>query len=273
LKIVLDCSNGAAYRIAPAVFAELGAEVITIGNEPNGFNINEGCGSTSPNGLRARVIEEQADLGIAFDGDGDRVVMVDDHGNLVDGDQLLYIMAVHAKEQGRLQGGVVGTLMTNFGMEHALLEQEIPFERANVGDRYVLQKLHENGWRYGGESSGHLLCLDYQTTGDAIVASLQVLQALLESGKTLHEWQSQFAKTPQVMINVKRSRAFDLDALPQIGEAIRATEEKLAGSGRVLLRPSGTEPVVRVMVEGQNPRLAATLAKELAVTVEEALNS
>ncbi len=273
LKIVLDCSNGAAYRIAPAVFAELGAEVITIGNEPNGFNINEGCGSTSPNGLRARVIEEQADLGIAFDGDGDRVVMVDDHGNLVDGDQLLYIMAVHAKEQGRLQGGVVGTLMTNFGMEHALLEQGIPFERANVGDRYVLQKLHENGWRYGGESSGHLLCLDYQTTGDAIVASLQVLQALLESGKTLHEWQSQFAKTPQVMINVKRSRAFDLDALPQIGEAIRATEEKLAGSGRVLLRPSGTEPVVRVMVEGQNPRLAATLAKELAVTVEEALNS
>lgn len=273
LKIVVDCANGAAYKIAPAVFSELGAEVIPIGNEPNGFNINKGCGSTAPNVLRARVIEEQADLGIAFDGDGDRVVMVDDQGNLVDGDQLLYIIVAHAQEKGLLQGGVVGTLMTNFGMEHALIEHGIPFERANVGDRYVLQKLLEKGWRYGGESSGHLLCLDYQTTGDAIVSALQVLQVLIESEKTLFEWQAQFAKTPQVMINVKRSRPFDLDALPEIGEAIKATEDKLAGSGRVLLRPSGTEPVVRVMVEGQNPRQAASLAKELAVVVEEALNS
>ncbi len=272
LKIVIDCANGAAYKIAPAVFSELGADVITMGNEPNGFNINRECGSTYPNGLRARVIEEQADLGIAFDGDGDRVVMVDHQGNLVDGDQILYILAAHAKEMGHFQGGVVGTLMTNFGMEKALQDLDIPFERANVGDRYVLQKLASNGWRYGGESSGHILCLDYQTTGDAIVSALQVLQALIESGKTLNEWQSRFAKTPQVMINVKRSRVFDLGALPQIGEAIRVTEDKLSGKGRVLLRPSGTEPVVRVMVEGESAKLAESLAKELAKEVESALN-
>ena len=271
LKIVLDCAHGATYQIAPAVFAELGATVITIGVQPDGLNINEGVGSTEPEALQARVLQEQADLGIAFDGDGDRVMMVDHRGELVDGDQLLFIIATHAKNQGRLNGGVVGTLMSNLGLELGLKDLGVDFLRAKVGDRYVMQMLNENGWRFGGESSGHLLCLDANTTGDGIVAALQVLQALKDSGTSLHEWQKRMSKMPQVMINVQRSRQADVMSLPEIIQAIAATEEKLASRGRVLLRPSGTEPVVRVMVEGEDAVLVQTLAEELAAVVEQAL--
>ena len=236
LKIVLDCAHGATYQIAPAVFAELGATVVTIGAKPDGLNINEGVGSTEPEALQARVLQEQADLGIAFDGDGDRVMMVDHRGELVDGDQLLFIIATHAKNQGRLNGGVVGTLMSNLGLELGLKDLGVDFLRAKVGDRYVMQMLNENGWRFGGESSGHLLCLDANTTGDGIVAALQVLQALKDSGTSLHEWQKRMSKMPQVMINVQRSRQADVMSLPEIIQAIAATEEKLASRGRALLR-------------------------------------
>ncbi len=271
LKIVLDCAHGATYQIAPAVFTELGATVVTIGAQPDGLNINEGVGSTEPEALQTRVLQEQADLGIAFDGDGDRVMMVDHRGELVDGDQLLFIIATHAKNQGRLNGGVVGTLMSNLGLELGLKDLGVDFLRAKVGDRYVMQMLNENGWRFGGESSGHLLCLDANTTGDGIVAALQVLQALKDSGTSLHEWQKRMRKMPQVMINVQRSRQADVMSLPEIIQAIAATEEKLASRGRVLLRPSGTEPVVRVMVEGEDVVQVQILAEELAAVVEQAL--
>lgn len=271
LRVVLDCSHGATYQIAPAVFSELGATVITIGNQPNGMNINDGVGSTSPEGLRAKVLEEKADLGIAFDGDGDRVMMVDHLGELVDGDQLLFIVATHAQEQGRLKGGVVGTQMSNLGLELALKEQGVEFLRAKVGDRYVMQMLAENGWRYGGESSGHLLCLDSNSTGDGIVSALQVLLALRDTGVGLHEWQKRMSKMPQTMINVHRSRNIDVMSDATIQAAIAATEKKLANRGRVLLRPSGTEPLVRVMVEGEDPVVTQLLAQELAEVVERAL--
>lgn len=271
LKIVLDCAHGATYQIAPAVFSELGATVITMGSEPDGLNINDGVGSTEPEALRQRVLTEKADLGIAFDGDGDRVMMVDHTGELVDGDQLLFIITSHARTQGRLQGGVVGTLMSNLGLELGLKDQGIDFLRAKVGDRYVMQMLSEHGWRYGGESSGHLLCLDANTTGDGIVAALQVLLALAETGTGLHEWQQRMVKMPQVMINVKRTRQADVMSLPEVMAAVSATEQRLAGRGRVLLRPSGTEPVVRVMVEGEEPALVQQLAAELAGVVEAAL--
>ncbi|MEK9765692.1 MAG: phosphoglucosamine mutase [Thalassolituus sp.] len=260
LKVVLDCSHGATYQIAPAVFTELGATVISIGNKPDGLNINRDCGSTHPEALRARVLEEKADLGIAFDGDGDRVMMVDHQGELVDGDQLLFIVASHAHQQGRLNGGVVGTQMSNLGLELALRDQGIDFKRAKVGDRYVMQMLAENGWRYGGESSGHLLCLDANSTGDGIVSALQVLVALRDTGVGLHEWQKRMSKMPQTMINVRRSRDADVMSHPSIIEAVAATEKKLADRGRVLLRPSGTEPAVTQL-----------LAQELAETVEKAL--
>lgn len=271
LKVVLDCSHGATYQIAPAVFSELGATVITIGNQPNGLNINHECGSTHPELLRATVLEEKADLGIAFDGDGDRVLMVDHKGELVDGDQLLFIVATHAREQGRLNGGVVGTQMSNLGLELALREQGIDFKRAKVGDRYVMQVLTENNWRYGGESSGHLLCLDSNSTGDGIVSALQVLVALRDTGIGLHEWQNRMVKMPQTMINVRRSRDVDVMSHPEIIAAVAATEKKLADRGRVLLRPSGTEPLVRVMVEAEDPAITQLLAQELAEVVEKAL--
>lgn len=271
MKIVLDCAHGATYQIAPAVFSELGAEVVSIGVEPNGININAGVGSTEPESLRQRVLTEKADLGIAFDGDGDRVMMVDHTGELVDGDQLLYIMSAHARSQGRLHGGVVGTLMSNLGLEQGLKKLGVNFVRTNVGDRYVMQVLNEKGWRFGGESSGHLLCLDANTTGDGIVSSLQVLQALSDSGVSLHDWQKRMVKMPQKMINVKRNKDVDVMGIPEVIAAIKAAEDRLAESGRVLLRPSGTEPVVRVMVEGEDLQQVEKEVTELAAVVEKAL--
>lgn len=271
LKLVLDCSHGATYQIAPEVFSELGAKVISIGNQPDGLNINHACGSTHPEKLQQKVLEEKADLGIAFDGDGDRVMMIDHTGELLDGDQLLYIIASHAHAQGKLSGGVVGTQMSNLGLELALKEKGIDFLRAKVGDRYVLQMLDEHGWRYGGESSGHILCLDSNTTGDGIVSALQVMQALQDTGKTLHEFQHQITKMPQTMINVKRQRDIDLANDPEIQRAVQNTEAELAGRGRVLLRPSGTEPLVRVMIEGEDPALTQSLAEDLAAKVEAVL--
>lgn len=271
MKIVLDCAHGATYQIAPAVFSELGADVISIGVEPNGLNINNQVGSTHPEALQQRVLAEQADLGIAFDGDGDRVMMVDHKGELVDGDQLLYIIVAHARVQDRLHGGVVGTLMSNLGLELGLKDLGINFLRANVGDRYVMQMLGEKGWRFGGESSGHILCLDANTTGDGIVSALQVLQALSDSDVSLHDWQKRMQKMPQTMINVKRNRAFNLAAEPGIQAAIAASEERMAGRGRVLLRPSGTEPLVRVMVEGEDEAVVNQEAQQLAAVVEQAL--
>ena len=271
-RIVLDCAHGATYQIAPAVFRELGAEVVAMGTEPDGLNINKEVGSTSPKALQQKVNETRADLGIAFDGDGDRVVMVDANGEVVDGDELLYIMAIHAKSRGRLGGGVVGTLMSNLGLELALKADGIDFTRAKVGDRYVMQQLKERNWRFGGESSGHLLCLDSTSTGDGIVSALQVMMALQDFDKPLHELKAGMTKCPQTMINVRRNKDVDVNADEAVQQAVENVEAELAGRGRVLLRPSGTEPVVRVMVEGEDGDLVAILCQRLAEVVEKALN-
>jgi len=271
LKIVIDCAHGATYQVAPLVFEELGAEVIAIGVSPNGLNINNGYGSTHPENLQKEVLNHKADLGIAFDGDGDRLIMVDHNGELVDGDQLLYVMAMAAYSCGALKGGVVGTLMTNLGLEHAFKKHEIPFSRAGVGDRYVMEQLLDKNWRLGGESSGHLICLDQTTTGDGIVASLQVLAAIVDQNKTLKEQASGMKKYPMLLINVCVAEKPDLDNHTEIQEALRKAEEELADTGRVLLRPSGTEPLIRVMVEGQEQKLVESVAKKLASVVEKAL--
>lgn len=266
MRIVLDCAHGATYQIAPAVFSELGAEVFTIGNKPDGLNINEQVGSTSPKALQQKVVELEADFGIAFDGDGDRVVMVDHKGELVDGDELIYMIARHQQDTDQLQGGVVGTLMSNMGMELALKDMGIPFVRANVGDRYVMQLLQEHNWALGGENSGHILCLNATTTGDGIAASLQVLKALSGSGKTLHEYKKGMSKFPQIMKNV---RVTDKSVVqnPNVTQAVSEAEAELAGRGRVLLRPSGTEPVVRVMIEGEDVELVERLVDRLVDVV------
>ena len=267
LKIVLDCAHGATYHVAPPVFHELGAEVIAIGNKPNGLNINLDAGSTHPQALQAAVVEHKADLGIAFDGDGDRVMMVDGEGNLLDGDQLLYIIASGLHSKCDLQGGVVGTLMTNLAMEHALASQKIPFVRAKVGDRYVLEQLNKTGWRLGGENSGHILTLDKTTSGDAIIAALQVLHIVKLSGKTLAELGSALTLYPQVLINITTKTNLDLSLEP-IQHAVKQTELELNGKGRVLLRASGTEPKIRVMVEGQDSALVQKLAENIAEVVQ-----
>jgi len=267
LKVVLDCANGATYKVAPLVFHELGAEVTAIGDKPNGVNINLDVGSTHPEALQAAVLAQKADMGIAFDGDGDRVLMVDAKGNILDGDQLLYIIALGLYAKGKLKGGVAGTLMTNLALEHALQKQQIPFARANVGDRYVLELLKNKNWKLGGENSGHILTLDKHTSGDAIIAALQVLHALKEKGKTLEEMGKGLVLYPQVLINVTTKGKLDLQ-LPAIQDAVKKAESELADTGRVLLRASGTEPKIRVMVEGQDAEQVQQLAEDIAAVVD-----
>jgi phosphoglucosamine mutase len=267
LKIVLDCAHGATYHVAPHVFHELGAEVLAIGNQPDGLNINDQVGSTHPEKLQKTVVEQKADLGIAFDGDGDRVLMVDHEGRLLDGDQLLYIIALGLYAKGKLKGGVAGTLMTNLALEHALKQHQIPFARAKVGDRYVLELLNDRNWRLGGENSGHILTLDKHSSGDAIIAALQVLQSLRESGKTLAQLGAGIQLYPQVLINVTTQKKVDLNH-SDIQSVVAAAELSLHGTGRVLLRASGTEPKIRVMVEGQDANLVQQLAEEIAAVVQ-----
>lgn len=266
LTIVVDCAHGATYDIAPHVFEELGAKVITLGTEPDGLNINEHCGSTSPEALQHAVQAKRANLGIALDGDGDRLIMVDDQGEIIDGDEILYIIA-------RATAGcqdVVGTVMSNLGLEHALTEQGIRLHRAAVGDRYVMEMLKQGGWSLGGESSGHIICLDQTTTGDGIISSLQVLAAMIDSKQSLRHLKAGMVKYPQVMINVRTERRFDFAASPQVKKAEQEVQARLADQGRILLRASGTEPLIRVMVEGRDAIQVKDCATYLADTVREA---
>ncbi|MEX6209352.1 phosphoglucosamine mutase [Providencia huaxiensis] len=270
LKIVIDCANGATYHIAPNVFRELGAEVITIGCDPNGININEECGATDVRQLQQKVLEEKADVGLAFDGDGDRIIMVDHMGEKVDGDQILFIVAREALRQGQLKGGVIGTLMSNMGLEIALKQLGIPFERAKVGDRYVLEKLQEKGWRMGAENSGHVILLDKTTTGDGIVAGLQVLSAMVRNHMSLHDLCSGMKLLPQVLVNVRFKGTHDPLQNEGVIAANEEVEKQLAGKGRVLLRKSGTEPLIRVMVEGENEADVTAMANRIADAVKAA---
>ena len=271
LKIVIDCANGATYQVAPSVLEEMGADVIGIGVEPNGLNINEECGSTMPELLCERVLKEGADLGIALDGDGDRVIMVDHKGELVDGDELLFIIAASRKENEQLAGPVVGTLMSNLGLENALHQLNIEFRRARVGDRYVMEMLNEHGGVVGGESSGHIICLDRTSTGDGMVSALQVLATMVQKNVGLHELKKGMTKYPQHMINIPLVRHLDVSNSEPIQSAVRRAETHLNGKGRVLLRSSGTEPLIRVMVEGEDEALVRQQAKLLAEIVEHAI--
>lgn len=270
LKVVLDCANGATYKVAPAVFSELGAQVTSLAAAPNGLNINADCGSTHLEGLQKAVLEQQADLGIAFDGDGDRVLMVDQFGEVVDGDELLFLIARDLQDRGRLQGGVVGTLMSNLGLELALAERQIPFVRAKVGDRYVMAELQAHDWVLGGENSGHLVCCQHTTTGDAIIAALQVLLALQRRSQSLAEARKGISKCPQVLINVRLSgNGPDPLQHPEVQQASEEVTRAMAGRGRVLLRKSGTEPLVRVMVEGDDEAAVSAHAQRLAKIVSQ----
>lgn len=270
LKIVFDGANGAGYKVGPRALAELGAQVIPIGCSPNGRNINDGCGSTQPGLLASTVPAVGANVGIALDGDGDRLVMVDENGQLVDGDQLLYVLAASRKRHGRLSGPVVGTVMSNLGLEHALRKLSIDFLRASVGDRYVLEALRETGGTIGGETSGHMIVLDQTTTGDGLICALQVLAVMKETGKPLSELASGMSKYPQSMINVRVDRKIDPSDSPAICDAVCAAESELKDTGRVVLRASGTEPVIRVMVEGQDATVVQALARSLAEVVTDA---
>ena len=267
MKIVIDCANGAGYKVAPRTLADLGADIVPIGCSPNGRNINDGCGSTAPDLLQLTVSGVRAQVGIALDGDGDRLVMVDHLGRIVDGDQLLYVIATARHRQGTLRGPVVGTVMSNLGLELALRDRGIEFKRAQVGDRYVLSQLKESGGTLGGETSGHILTLDKTTTGDALVAALQVLAVIRETGQPLAELASGMQRFPQVMVNVRVARRFDPRAVPAVRDAVERVEQRLAGHGRVVLRASGTEPVIRVMVEAEDEAQARSTADELAAAV------
>jgi phosphoglucosamine mutase len=267
MKIVVDCSHGAAYRVAPAVFSELGAEIVPIGCSPNGRNINDGCGSTAPQLMQLTVKGVGADLGVAVDGDGDRLIMCDTDGSLIDGDQLLYVISTAMKRSGQLEGPVVGTLMSNLGLEKALAELEIDFRRANVGDRYVLEMLRDTGGQIGGETSGHLICLDKATTGDAIVAALQVLSIMRDTGQSLADLVSGMPRYPQLLINVRTESPVDLEGSADVCAAVKTVEAALGDRGRVVLRRSGTEPVVRVMVEGEDAGQVESGATEIADAV------
>jgi phosphoglucosamine mutase len=269
LKIVVDCANGAAYHIAPHVFHELGADVVAIGADPDGLNINDGVGATSPQALQMAVKQHQADLGVAVDGDGDRLLMVDARGDTYDGDQLLYVIARMRAGHGAVPG-VVGTLMSNLALERALERAGIAFARARVGDRYVLELMQEKGWQLGGENSGHIICLDKHSTGDALVSALQVLTAVRESDATLSELCRELTLYPQKLVNVKVAKGFSWEANAAVGKAKEAAERELGKTGRVLLRPSGTEPVLRVMVEGEDGAKVAALAAMLAESVRAA---
>ncbi|BFM05756.1 phosphoglucosamine mutase [Halioxenophilus aromaticivorans] len=271
LQIVLDCANGATYHVAPKVFAELGARVIPMAVEPDGLNINSDCGSTHPERLQAAVLAQGADLGIALDGDGDRLLMVDHKGELVDGDELLYIIAAHRHRQKTACAGVVGTQMTNLGLEVALKELGMELVRAKVGDRYVIEAMHKHQWLLGGESSGHIICNDVSTTGDGIIAALQVVMAMMESGNNLNQLKLGMSKYPQTMINVRTPAKDKLAEHTEVHQAVADGEAKLNGKGRVLLRPSGTEPLVRVMVEGENQPLVREVAQDIADVVERCL--
>ena len=270
MKLVIDCAHGATYHIAPAVFEELGATTVVIGATPDGYNINDGVGSTEPAALQAKVLEEGADIGIAFDGDGDRLQMVNAKGELLTGDDVLYVLAMHRLANGDSDAGIVGTLMTNMGLELALEASGLRLARAKVGDRYVKERMVAEGWSLGGESSGHIICGDLSTTGDGVIAALQVLAAVRASGKTLDALASGFNPLPQVLVNVRISKGFDLTAHPTIGEACRRVESELEGRGRLLLRPSGTEPVIRVMVEGDNSVAIDALAGHVAEAIRQA---
>ena len=271
LKIVIDCANGAAYKVGPRILADLGAEIIPVGCSPNGRNINLNCGSTSPELLGMIVPGVGADVGIALDGDGDRLVMADAQGNILDGDHLLYVIARDRLAQDDLRGPVVGTVMSNLGLEHALVADGIPFLRAKVGDRYVLAMLKEHGGVLGGETSGHLLCLDRTTTGDGLVSALQVLAAMRRSGRPLAELAAGMPRYPQVMVNVRVQERTDPSKSVEIQAAVKRAERELGESGRVVLRASGTEPVIRVMVEGREAGEVNRLANELADTVRKAV--
>ena len=270
LTIVVDCANGATYHVAPAVFEELGAKVVTIGVDPDGLNINEECGSTAPDALRKAVLAHGADLGVALDGDGDRLIMVDHKGELLDGDELIYIIARSGMDKPGFKPHVVGTLMTNLGMEVALKELGIELHRVDVGDRYVMEKLKEGGWTLGGESSGHIICLDRTTTGDGVISALQVIAAMLDAGVSLHELKSGMVKYPQRMINVRTEQRFDFKESEVVKKACEEVESQLAEKGRLLLRASGTEPVIRVMVEGEDAAKVDQCAEYLANAVQQA---
>jgi phosphoglucosamine mutase len=273
MRIIVDCAHGATYHIAPHVFSEVGAEVVTIGAEPDGLNINDECGATKPDKLAATVLAYRADLGIALDGDGDRLIMVDHKGEIVDGDELIYIIAKSRLEAGMMSGPVVGTLMTNLGMEHGLKKLNINLIRAKVGDRYVMEMLNDHKGILGGENSGHIICLDRTTTGDGIIAALQIMAEMQASGRSLYELKSGMHKYPQILVNIKTDKKVNLDTDENIKKSVSAIEKKLGDTGRVLLRASGTEPLIRVMVEGQNEETVKNFAQQLTEDVKKAIGA
>ncbi|MGO9443862.1 MAG: phosphoglucosamine mutase [Thiobacillaceae bacterium] len=268
LRIVVDCAHGATYHVAPHVLHELGAEVITVGGSPNGLNINLECGATHTGSLTNAVLEKHADFGISLDGDGDRLMMADRDGRIFDGDQLVYAIARHRTQTGYMKGGVVGTLMTNLGMERALARMNTPFARAKVGDRHVLELMQQKNWQLGGETSGHILCLDKHTTGDGIISALQVLHAMRDSGTSLAEFTRDLVLYPQVMINVPIGRRIDLAAASTVLEAEEEAKAEMGEAGRIVLRPSGTEPLIRVMVESESEAQARKWAEHIAASVK-----